>query len=124
MFQLPPLRIKRKLVFDEDDDTEIEEDVSEKRRKVNEEEKEAQLKFDQWMKEYKAKQKKGKDSDIICLDDNDGKTVASSSHLVNSQDARLNVFPVKLENLKLSDISIEVRVVIKDNSTWCHFSLA
>lgn len=112
-------QVKRKLVFDDDEhDEDVEEDISQKRRKHNEEESEARQKFNRWAEQFKAKIRQNKveeDSDIECVDYTDAPSTSSAPppftsvpRTSTSVDESLNVYPIKLEELTIRDIIIEV----------------
>ena len=103
------MQAKRKLAFDE----EVEEDCSDKRRKINEEEKEARISWEKWAKRYQPKGNKGRersrigsDSDVEVVDVTD--SAPSTSAIAEGIDG-LNVFPVKLENINVDDIVLQVK---------------
>lgn len=123
---------KRRLNFDDIDDELVIDDRSEKRRKMNDEEQEARDSFQQWamkngyggtLKEKRDKKERTRiesDSDIEVVDATDAAPSTSRSapstsrplpSVTAGENDNLNVFPVKLEEINVDDIVLQVNLL-------------
>lgn len=121
------MQAKRKLIFDDVDDETVIEDSSDKRRKMNEEEEVARNNFEKWAQRFRPipkgkKEKKQRkidsDSDIEVVDATDSAPStskptreANNIPLPTSTNDNLNVFPVKLEEVNVDDIVLQVNLL-------------